>query len=105
MERRKSAMGYSVKLTNAAIRKLTGWCLSSYQMREILKGFDALATHPARRLIRVGPPYDALYYDWVVSESGVSRGDVLYTFRVRYGVDEETLWIDDCDRMFDAPTA
>jgi hypothetical protein len=73
-------------------------------MREILKGFDALATHPARRLIRVGPPHDALFYDWVVSEAGAPHGDVLYTFRVRYSVDEETLWIDNCERMFDDST-
>ncbi len=98
-------MSYSVKLTSEALRKMRGWNLSSDQMREILKGFDSLATHPARQLIRVGPPYDALYYDWVVAGGGVRDGGVLYTFRIRYGVDEETLWIDDCDRVFDEPTA
>jgi hypothetical protein len=30
---------------------------------------------------------------------------LLYSFTVLYSVDEETLWIDDCDRMFDDPKA
>jgi hypothetical protein len=94
-----------VRLTNEAIKKISGWRLSSHQIREILKGLDALATNPARQLIRVGPPYDALYFDLVVSEAGAPHRDVLYTFTVRYSVDEETLWLGDCDRMFDDPPA
>jgi hypothetical protein len=94
-----------VRLTNEALRKISGWRLSSHQIREILKGLDALAINPARQPIRVGPPYDALYYDLVVSEPGAPHRDVLYTFTVRYGVDEETLWLGDCDRMFGDPTA
>jgi hypothetical protein len=98
-------MSYSVRLTNEALRKVSGWSLSSHQIREILKGLDALAANPARQLIRVGPPDDALFYDLVVSETGAPHPDVLYTFRVRYGADEETLWIDDCDRLFEDPPA
>ena len=94
-------MSYSIKLTNEAIRKINDWRLSSYQMREILAGFDTLASYPSRKLIRVRYPDDGLFHDWIVSETGAPHGDVLYAFRVRYGVDEETLWIDDCDRMFD----
>ena len=56
---RKSAMSYSVTLTNEAIRKVNGWGLSTHQIREILKGLDALTDNPARQLVRVGPPYDA----------------------------------------------
>jgi hypothetical protein len=98
------SMSYSVRLTDAANRKVSGWRLSSHQIREILRGLDALADNPARQLIRVGPPYDALYFDWVVSEIGRPDRDVLYTFTVRYATDEETLWIVDCDRMFGDPT-
>jgi hypothetical protein len=98
-------MSYSVRLTNEALRTVRGWSLSSHQIREILKGFDALAINPARQLIGVGPPYDALCYDLIVSEASVPRRDVLYTFTVRYSVDEETLWIVECDRMFDDPRA
>jgi hypothetical protein len=98
-------MSYSVRLTNEALRTVKGWTLSSHQIREILKGFDALAINPARQLIRVGPPCDVLCYDLIVSEPEVPRRDVLYTFTVRYSFDEETLWIVECDRMFEDPTA
>ena len=97
-------MSYSVKLTNEALGKVSGWRLSSHEIREVLKGLDDLPSNPARQLIRVGPPYDALQYDLIVSQAESHRLDVLYTFTVRYSADEETLWIVECDRMFDDPT-
>jgi len=93
------AMSYSVRLTDELVRKLDGWRLSSHEIREILKGLDDLASNPARQLIRVGPPHDALQFDLIVTDSGASRRDVLYTFTVRYGADEETLFVVECELL------
>jgi hypothetical protein len=93
------AMSYSVKLTDDMVRRLNGWRLSSHEIREILKGLDALASNPARQLIRVGPPDDTLQFDLIVTNAGPQRRDVLYTFTVRYGADEETLFVVDCELL------
>jgi len=92
-------MSYSVKLTDDVVRKLSGWHLSSHEIREILKGLDALASNPTRQLIRVGPPDDTLQFDLIVTGEGPPRRDVLYTFTVRYGADEETLFVVECELL------
>jgi hypothetical protein len=92
-------MSYSVNLTDPVIRKFNGWRLSSHEFREILKGLDVLSSEPRRRLIRVGPPYDELQYDVIVAGVGSPPRDILYSFTVRYGADEETLFVVDCDRL------
>jgi len=63
-------MSYKVKLTDEVVRKLSGWRLSSYEVREVRKGLDALSFHPKHLLIRVGPPYDALQYDLIITGTG-----------------------------------
>ena len=92
-------MSYSVKLTDELVRKLDRWRLSSHEIREILKGLDALASNPTRQLIRVGPPDDTLQFDLIVTDVGAVRRDVLYTFTVRYSVDEESLFVVECERL------
>ncbi len=92
-------MSYSVELTDDLVRQLDGWRLSSHEIREILKGLDALASNPTRQLIRVGPPDDTLQFDLIIIDAGAQRRDVLYTFTVRYGADEETLFVVECERL------
>jgi len=92
-------MSYSVKLTDDVVRKLNGWHLSSHEIREILKGLDALASNPTRQLIRVRPPDDTLQFDLIVTDAGPPHRDVLYTFTVRYGADEETLFVVECELL------
>jgi hypothetical protein len=92
-------MSYSVKLTEQVVKKLNAWGLSKQEVREIRKGLSALAASPKALLIRVGPPYEALQYDLVVSGAEAPRRDALYTFTVRYGADEETLFIVECELL------
>ena len=42
-------------------------------------------------------PYDELQYDLVVTDAGEPRRDALYSFTVRYGADEATLFVVDCE--------
>jgi hypothetical protein len=90
-------MSYSVKLTEDVVRKLNGYRLSKREVREIRRGLHALTTNPRLRLIRVGPPHDKLQYDLIVTDAGEPRRDALYSFTVRYGADEETLFVVDCE--------
>jgi hypothetical protein len=99
------AMNYSVKLTDNVVRKLHGLQLSSREIREILKGLDALAANPSGLLIRVGPPSDALQFDLIVNDAGPPRRDVLYAFTVRYGADEETLFVVECELLAEDHTS
>jgi hypothetical protein len=77
------------------IKKVAAWRLSSHEIREILKGLDLLASEPRRRLILVGPPYNELQYDVIVAGFGSPPRDVLYSFTIRYGADEQTLFVVD----------
>jgi hypothetical protein len=90
-------MSYSVKLTEHVLNKLYGWRLPKQEIHEIRRGLDALSSDPKRLLMRVGPPHDALQYDLIVTSSGTPRRDSLYTFTVRYGSDEQTLFVVDCE--------
>ena len=38
-----------------------------------------------------------LQYDLIVTSAGTPRRDSLYTFTVRYGADEQTLFVVDCE--------
>lgn len=90
-------MSYSVKLTDEVVTKLNGYRLSKREVREVRQGLNALTTNPRLLLIRVGPPHHKLQYDLVVSDTGPPRRDSLYSFTVRYGADEETLFVVDCE--------
>ncbi len=91
-------MSYSVKLTEEVVAKLNSYRLSKREVREIRQGLHALTTNPkTASSIRVGPPHDKLQYDLVVTDAGSTARDALYSFTVRYGADEETLFVVDCE--------
>ena len=90
-------MRYSVELMPEPRRKIDGLGLSAHVCREVLKGLDELNHSPNRLLIRVGPPVDALQYDVVVSESEPSHRVHMFTFTIRHGVDEETIYVVELD--------
>ena len=89
-------MSYSVELTKWASSKIAGWRLSSHLQREILRGLDELARDPNRSLVRVGSPVQSLEYDIVVREAGEPSSDHIFTLTLRFGTDEETLFVVDC---------
>jgi hypothetical protein len=90
-------MNYSVKLTEDVVAKLNSWRLSKREVQEIRQGLHTLTSNPKSQLIRVGRPYDALQYDLVITDAGAPRRDALYSFTVRYGADEATLYVVDCE--------
>jgi hypothetical protein len=92
-------MTYSVKLDKGVREKLTSWRLPREAIRALLQRFDELSQHPTRHPLRIRSPADTLESDVVVHEPGAPARDWMIVLSVRYGTDEETLYIVDCDRL------
>jgi hypothetical protein len=94
-------MSYSVRLDEAAQAKIVEWRLPQEGMRAILHCMDDLSETPSRYLMRVASSAHVLETDVVYHHPGPPPLHCLVVSSVRYGVDEETLHIVDCDRLFD----
>ena len=94
-------MSYSVRLDEAAQAKIIAWRLHQEGMRAILQRMDELSENPRRCLNRVPSSVHILETDVVYRDPGPPPLDCLIVLSVRYGVDEETLHIVDCDRLCD----
>jgi hypothetical protein len=62
---------------------------------------DDLSEMPSRQLLRIASSRHILETDVVYTDPGPPERDCLITLSVRYGVDEETLYIVDCLRLFE----
>jgi hypothetical protein len=96
-------MSYSVRLARETRRKLAGWRLPKEGVGAILRRMDELSENPSQHLIRVPTSVHVLQTDVVYRDPGPPLRHCLIVLSVRYGVDEETLHIVDCDRLFDDP--
>ena len=105
---RTFAMSYSVKLTDDVVRKLNGWHLirSTEMPGTILADSTQLSSDTDPRPAFADPTSDhrmtSSRYDLVDHEAGGTPSTGLhrsYTFTVRYGADEETLFIVDCELL------
>jgi hypothetical protein len=94
-------MSYSVQLDEEAQAKIAEWRLPQEGIRAILQRMDELGENPSRHLIRVPSSDHVLETDVVYRDPGPPPPHCLIVLSVRYGVDEETLHIVDCDRLFD----
>jgi hypothetical protein len=94
-------MSYSVRLDDDVKAKVTAWRLPKEGIRAILRRLDELREVPSRNLLRIESSPHPLQTDIVYRDPGPSARDCLIVLFVRYGVDEETLRIVDCDRFFD----
>ena len=92
-------MSYYVSLKDEVRRIISDWRLSPSMIRAVLDGLDTLRTNPAEKLIRIGPPYDVMQYDVTVPDPDNDFLSTMFTFTVKYSVDEETLQVVDCERM------
>jgi hypothetical protein len=92
-------MSYSVRVAERVRRKIASWRLPESASRALPRRLDELKDRPSRNLIRVGNSLHALQSDLVIHDPGPPARDHLIVLSVRYGVDEETLYIVDCDRL------
>jgi hypothetical protein len=69
-------------------------------MNEILERlYEDLAEHPNKVLRRLPGPRVPMLYSFVVQAEGSPPRDYLFEFHVRYGADEETLVVTDCEYL------
>jgi hypothetical protein len=94
-------MSYSVRLDDHAQQKLGEWRLPKEGISAILRRMDELSDNPSRYLIRIASSTHVLETDVVYRDPGPPQMDCLIALSVRYSVDEETLYIVDCYRIFD----
>jgi hypothetical protein len=94
-------MSYSVQLAQDTRRKLAEWRLPKEGIGAIFRRMDELSENPSRHLIRVPSSVHVLQTDVVYRDPGPPPLHCLIVLSVRYGIDEETLHIVDCDRVFD----
>jgi hypothetical protein len=62
---------------------------------------DELSDIPSRQLLRIASSPHVLETDVIFRDPGPPERDCLVTLSVRYGVDEETLYIVDRYRIYD----
>jgi hypothetical protein len=94
-------MSYSVQLGKEARRKFAEWRLPKEGISAVLGRMDELSERPSRYLLRIESSLDVLQTDVVYRDPGPPVRDCLIALSVRYSVDEETLIIVDCRRIFD----
>jgi hypothetical protein len=94
-------MSYAVQLDDEVKRRIVAWRLPKEGMSAILARMDELREMPSRNLLRIESSFHALQTDIVLSDPGPPARECLVVLNVRYGSDEETLFIVDCDRLFD----
>jgi hypothetical protein len=69
-------------------------------MNEVLEHlYEDLAEHPHQVLVRVREPELILLYSFTVQAEGDPPHDYIFEFQVRYGADEETLVVTDCNYL------
>lgn len=80
---------------------MTAWNLPETAIRAVLQRLDDLSHHPSRYLIRVRTPTDDLASDIVVHDVDSPPRDLYIILSVRYGVDEQTLYVVTCDCLIE----
>jgi hypothetical protein len=94
-------MSYSVQFDDDVKSKIVAWRLPTEGMRAILQRMDELREMPSRNLLRIDSASHVLQTDIVYRDPGPPSRECLIVLSVRYGLDEESLYIVDCDRLFD----
>ena len=94
-------MSYSVQFGDRVKSKIIAWGLPKEGMKAILERMDDLREMPSQNLLRIDSASHVLQTDIVYRDPGPPARDCLIVLSVRYGVDEESLYIVECDRLFD----
>jgi hypothetical protein len=93
-------VSYSVQLDDEINGKIVAWRLPKEGMSAIFRRMDELRERPSRNLLRIESSSHPLQTDIVFRDPGPPVRDGLVVLYIRYGVDEETLYIVDCDLLF-----
>jgi hypothetical protein len=86
-------MPYRVELHSEVKRVIREWYLPDAVLLDVWLFLNDLKDNPARLLRRVHQPVDGMAYEFSVNEAGNRLVLHSFLFLVRYGDDEETLWV------------
>ncbi|HEX5270652.1 MAG TPA: hypothetical protein VFW33_09210 [Gemmataceae bacterium] len=86
-------MSFRVRHRPHFARQLRAWNLPVGVQIDVRLALDRLAQNPGELLRRVTEPFDGMTYTFPVVDSDNRVYGYVFTFHVRYGADEETLWV------------
>ncbi len=87
-------MSYTVRFRRTANRQIIRWHLPDEVMVEVfLRLREDLAVNPASRLVPATFPFNGMMYPLFVPDRSNRLYIYVFTFHIKYSVDEETLWV------------
>jgi hypothetical protein len=86
-------MSFHVRHRPHFAKQLSGWHLPVVVLIDVRLAFDRLAANPGELLRRVTEPFDGMTFTFPVVDRDNRVYGYVFTFHVRYGADEETLWV------------
>jgi hypothetical protein len=86
-------MSFRVRHRPHFAKQLRAWNLPVVVQIDVRLAFDRLAENPSGLLQRVTEPFDGMTYTFPVLDTDNRVYGYVFTFHVRYGADEETLWV------------
>ena len=87
-------MSFTVRLRRGVRRQIARWHLPDPILMDVyLRLQDDLTGQPANLLQRSAAPFDGMTYTFAAGDRSNRAYLYLFTFHVKYGADEQTLWI------------
>jgi len=75
-------------------RRIARWNLAGDLLPEVyVRLTEDLATNPAQLLQRITQPFDGMAYIFPAVDRSNRMFGYVFTFHIRYGTDEQTLWV------------
>ena len=86
-------MSFTIRHRPHFAKQLRAWNLPVVVQIDVRLAFDRLGENPSELLRRVTEPFDGMVYTFPVVDRGNRVYGYIFTFHVRYGADEQTLWV------------
>jgi hypothetical protein len=87
-------MSFNVRLRRSVRRRIARWNLAGDLLPEVyLRLTEDLSVNPANLLQRITHPFDGMAYIFPAVDHSNRVYGYVFTFHIRYGADEETLWV------------
>ena len=86
-------MSFRIRTRRDFARRLRMWNLPVEVQIDVRLRLDDLMNAPAARLQRITAPFDGMAYTFPAVDHSNRTYGYVFTFHIRYGTDEETLWV------------
>lgn len=86
-------MSFQVRMRRNFQHQLRRWNLPAEVQIDVRLRLDALEHNPADRLQRIDDPFEGMAYTFPVVDRSNRAYGYVFTFHIRYGADEQTIWV------------